>query len=103
MKEFQLYIELTAARQRAAELDRTAARLRNLADKSLPEELRRIDANWNGEASGRFLSKGEEMIVKLNTEAAAIQKCADTIRTIAKRTYDSEMKALEISRSRTYH
>lgn len=102
MRELQLYIELNSAKQRAAELDRAASRLRNLASNSFPAELRKIDANWNGESSVRFIAKGKDIIEKINAEADALQKCADTIRTIARRVYDSEMKALEISRNRTY-
>lgn len=63
----------------------------------------RIAAAWKGENSSFYRSKLS--VAENNTEKmrAYIMELAQTIRRIAKRTYDTEMKNLEISRQRTYH
>ena len=39
---------------------------------------------------------------KVECEAKKLENIANTIRRVAKRTYDTEMQSLEISRKRTY-
>ena len=101
--KFQLYIDFQSANMRAGDLERAANRLRKVAESALPDELHDISVNWTGDASAAFIRKGYELKDKLLAEAKSLEASAETIRRIAKRTYDTEMKALEKANCRIYH
>ena len=102
MNAFELYCDYMAARRQADELDTIARKLSSVANSYLPQTNEKLNAGWNGDASELFLSKQNRRLEELRSQAERLRKAADTIRRIAKRTYDAEMKALEISKTRSY-
>lgn len=102
MNAFELYCDYIAARRQANELDNIARKLRSIANSYLPQTNDKLNGNWNGTASEAFLSKQNRRLGQIEAQANSLQQAADTIRRIAKRTYDTEMKALEMSKTRTY-
>ncbi len=102
MNAFEIYLNYNAACGQAKELDNIARKLRNNAEHYLNESSRHLDGKWNGDASKEFISKEKQLIDKMTAEADSLQQVAETIRRIARRTYETEMKALELSQKRTY-
>ena len=102
MTRYQLYINLLSANSRASELERTSARIKAVAA-DLQAKTAETSANWQGAASKEFAAKGRILHAKLIKEAQSLQQTADTIRRIAKRTYETELKALEMANQRVYH
>lgn len=102
MTKYQLYYNYNLANKKADELDNIADSIRNLADKKIADDTNHIRGNWSGESANEFVRKLDAFSQKCKSEANNISNIANTIRRIAKRTYDTEMKALEISKNRTY-
>lgn len=58
--------------------------------------------DWKGQNASSFSVKVARVSDNLDQIATQLRNTADTIRRVAKRTYDTEMSTLEIARSRTY-
>lgn len=67
------------------------------------EERSRISACWQGDSVHAYLAKLNANIENTKRVRKEILNISTTIKRIAKRTYDTEMKALEISQRRTYN
>ena len=65
----------------------------NMAIETIKADIKRLEEKQD---------KHNQLIERIRVQADALQNDADTIRRIAKRTYDTEMKALEISKTRSY-
>lgn len=102
MTRYQLYIDLISANARAGDLERIANRLKKAAE-SVSNEIHAVTNNWTGNAASEYIKKGNLLVEKMMAEARAIDSYAQTIRRIAKRTYETEIKALDTANSRTYH
>ena len=102
MTAFELFCDFVAAQKQATELENIARKLRSIAESYLPRTYSRLNGNWDGTASEAFYKSQNQLIERIRAQADALQNDADTIRRIAKRTYDTEMKALEISKTRSY-
>lgn len=102
MTEFRLYCDFLDAKRKAAELDRISNELSKIGRDKIKNDLNSVNKNWNGSASDVFLSKGNKLTEDILSVAESLHNTADTIIRVAQRVYDSEMKALEIARKRTY-
>ncbi len=102
MNSNQLYINYLLTLKKAKELERAAAKLRRAAENNIEHEINIVKKNWKSEASDNFIKKLLLLKHKMLTEAVKLEKTAEVIRRIAKRTFDTEMEALEISRNRIY-
>lgn len=102
MKAFEIYCNFAAANRQAKELDNIARKLKYTAENYLGGKARSLDAAWNGEASDKFFEKETRLREKMLEEASSLRQVAEAIRRIARRTYETEMKALEVSSQRTY-
>lgn len=101
--KFQLYMDYVQTNARASELERLAESLKKLADNRLQSSLDQLTKDWTGEASREYISKGAKLKSDILNVSINLINEAQTIRNIAKRTYNTEMKALEMANSRTYH
>ena len=88
-----------AARQ-AEQLEQLAAELSRLAGDDLTGSLQSLAGSWNGDSSSLFLQKGAALAEQMHQSAQALQDAANDIYSIARRTYDAEMQALELARVR---
>ena len=62
----------------------------------------RCNRDWKGQNAVSFSVKVGRVSDNLDQISTQIRNTADTIRRVAKRTYDAEMSTLEIARTRTY-
>lgn len=103
MKSFaSIVIEYSRTMQQAETLENIARQIDG-AHKRYGSCRGKIQSSWKGENSEFYIDK--LCVAECNAERirAYLMELAATIRRIAKRTFDTEMKNLEISRQRTYH
>ena len=62
----------------------------------------RCNRDWKGQNAVSYSVKVGRVSDNLDQISTQIRNTADTIRRVAKRTYDAEMSTLEIARNRTY-
>lgn len=103
VNKYQLYADWISANARAADLERLADRLKCLAESTVTKEMSYLKENWTGSASKEYLAKGNRLKNKMLEESRSLRTVALTIRRIAQRTYESEIRALELANSRTYN
>lgn len=101
--KLELYINLLQANARASELERLASTLKTLSNTKLQQDLAQLSQEWTGSASREYIAQGKRLHTAILAEVRNLTAEAQTIRTIAKRTYDTEMRALEMANNRTYH
>lgn len=94
--------DFNRAMTQAARLEELAASLQNVSQQQLVGALVNISAGWKGENASRYLAKGSVLKDNMINTAGGLRQLAGEIRTIAKRIYDAEMRALAIAESRTY-
>ena len=100
--EHSIRMDYERAKAAAAKLDDIADRIQRMMEHDYTELLGDVRYNWKGENADRFIVKSETLQGKMNTVVKRLHETADTIRRIAKNTYDAEMRALEIARQREY-
>lgn len=98
------YIEVNfrQAKQQAAQLENLASRLENLAKKEMEETLQRLSGCWKGKGADVYMQKGHCLSEDILQTAGDLQRTAQVIRTTAKRTYEAEIRARELSEKRIY-
>ena len=92
---YSLYMDFVKAYNQADRLEELAAELRQLRDGEYNDCMRQITAAWKSENATAFLKKADRVGDRIGSTAEQLKKTAETIRRIAKRTYDTEMAALE--------
>lgn len=102
MNAFEIYCNYAAACRQARELENISRKIKHNAESYISGMIRSLDSHWNGDASKAFIEKEKRLAEKMLNEALSLQQVADTIRRIAQRTYEAEMRALELSRKRSY-
>lgn len=102
MDAFKIYYNFAVAKRQANELDNISRKLKYTAENYISGKGKSLDGVWDGDASEEFFKKESRIVEKMIEESKSLHKTAETIRRIAKRTYDAEMKALDISKQRSY-
>ena len=100
--EYSIRMDYARAQAAAAKLDEVADGIERMMEHDYPDILGDVRYNWKGENADRFQGKSEEVREKMLTVVKRLRETANTIRTIAKNTYDAEMRALEIARAREF-
>ena len=85
------------ARTQAGSLETLASDLRSISRNGLEDSLTSIRQYWKGENAESFLKKGDQLKDKITSIADELEQTAEVIRQIAKKTYDTEMAAIEIA------
>lgn len=102
MDEAKIYMNYRQAIQQADRLQDQAEQLRRIATDRMSDMMQRVNANWRGESADAYMAKCIAMQEKVNRTAQNLTGTANALRTAAQRTYNAEMRALEIARRRTY-
>ena len=90
------------ALKRADELSETARNIMKVSENISNDVMAGLEADWHGNSATDYKRKLNLFSAKVECEAKKLENIANTIRRVAKRTYDTEMQSLEISRKRTY-
>ena len=99
---FEIRMDYDRAVRQANSLDEIARDLKKTAERELQDCMSQISCNWTGTNSTAYIRKCDMLKSNIVRTAGNLSRTADTIRRIAKNTYDAEMRALEIARLRKY-
>lgn len=88
------------ANEMADRLQGLAMRLDHLANDQFYGTLQGISNNWKGENAEAYIRKGERLKGKISDTSGDLNKAANIIRTIARNTYNAEMRAWRIAQAR---
>lgn len=102
MTRTEIYFNYLHTRRSANKLRSVSKKLRRIAGDEIEESIKNVERNWTGESSGCFVGKCREFSEKISNEADSLERSAETIENIALRTYNTEMKALDMARKRSY-
>ena len=102
MTKYQIECNYRLALKRADELSETARNIMKVSENISNDVMAGLEADWHGNSATDYKTKLNLFSAKVECEAKKLENIANTIRRVAKRTYDTEMQSLEISRKRTY-
>lgn len=102
MTKYQIECNNRLALKRADELSETARNIMKVSENISNDVMAGLEADWHGNSATDYKRKLNLFSAKVECEAKKLENIANTIRRVAKRTYDTEMQSLEISRKRTY-
>lgn len=102
MTKYQIECNYRLALKRADELSETARNIMKISENIGNDIMAGLEADWHGNSATDYKRKLNLFSAKVECEAKKLENIANTIRRVAKRTYDTEMQSLEISRKRTY-
>lgn len=102
MTKYQIECNYRLALKRADELSETARNIMKVFENISNDVMAGLEADWHGNSATDYKRKLNLFSAKVECEAKKLENIANTIRRVAKRTYDTEMQSLEISRKRTY-
>lgn len=99
----KLEIDFNKANRQAEQLEGIANELKRISNNNMESIINNISANWQCSSSSEFCNKGRVVKGNISDTATQLQNIANSIRRIAKRTYDAEKRIQEIANSRTYN
>lgn len=99
---FEIHMDYDRAIRQANLLERTANEMRQSAENELQDCMSEVSYNWTGENADAYLAKCNQLKTSIVNTAHKLDNTADTIRKIARNTYNAEMRALELARTRKY-
>ena len=102
MTKYQIECNYRLALKRADELSETARNIMKVSENISNDVMAGLEADWHGNSATDYKRKLNLFSAKVECEAKKLENIANTIRRVAKKTYDTEMQSLEISRKRTY-
>ena len=99
---FEIRMDYDRAVRQANSLEEIARDLRNTANRDLQDCVSQISYNWTGTNSSAYVRKCGILKSNILKTSENLDKTADTIRKIAKNTYNAEMNALRLAKLRKY-
>ena len=90
------------ATAQADRLDTVADQLKMLSDNKFGGAMQHLSSNWKGENASLYLDKGGKLQEQMNATSRELYSIASDIRTVARRLYEAEMRALRIAEQREY-
>lgn len=90
------------ATAQADRLDAVADQLNMLSDNRFGGTMQHLSSNWKGENASLYLAKGGKLQEQMNGTSRELHSIASDIRTVARRLYEAEMRALRIAEHREY-
>ncbi len=102
MNEFRIYYNFKRALKKADELTEIAQNMRKSANGELSNEIESIKCSWQGDGASIYINQANKLKDEIIDSANRLENAAQIIRQVAKRTYNTEKRALEIAKKRTY-
>lgn len=99
---FEIQMDYNKAVRQADSLLELARELENTSKRDFQSCISEISRSWTGENSNSYQSKCRQLQSKIETSAAQLRRTAETIKKIARNTYNAEMAALRLARLRKY-
>lgn len=102
LREAKIRMDFEKVNESAGKLEDIADALFKLHDDNIETTLSSIRTAWTGEHADTFCSKYDTAGDNVVKTAKNLKATAETIRRMAKNTYDAEMEAIRIARLRTF-
>lgn len=99
----EIDVDFKTATKQAQALHQISGELRLLATKDMEGNLQSIAQSWKGDNATAYLNKGKIIETRISDTAGNIEAAATAIENIAKRIYDTEMRAYEEAQKREYN
>ena len=98
--EYAIQMDFQKTVRQAEHLEDIAGKIDQVAKRDLESCMNSISRDWISDNSKKYCKKGREVASQLQTLANGIKNSAVTIKTIAKNTYNAEMRARELALER---
>lgn len=89
-------------KSQARKLEDQADILVRMADRKMQESMDRLAVNWRGENADRCVNKCAQTKTETERLAQELRRTANSLRNMAERVYQAEMRARELARTRRY-
>lgn len=99
---YEIRMDYNDAIRQADSLDQVAREMQKLANRNLQDCVSDISHSWTGNNSAAYIRKCNILKSNVLKTSDNLNRTADTIRRIAKNTYDAEMRALRLAMLRKY-
>ena len=93
----QIYIDFKAMEEQVEKLRHIAQQEEQVSSEGMKQVLGTIAQNWQGENADLFLEKAGITQEKISTQAAEINRIADTVEKIAINYRDAELAAIRVA------
>ena len=103
MTEREIKLNYQQAIRQASRLEDIAGKLENLSSNKLSNTVGTLKQAWQSDSSPQYYNKVDKVQGDINTTAKQVRKIANSIRTTADAVRNSEMKAIEIAKTRSSH
>ena len=103
MTEREIKLNYQQAIKQAGKLEDIANKLENLSSNKLSNTVGTLKQAWQSDSSPQYYNKVDKVQGDINTTAKQVRKIANSIRTTADAVRNSEMKAIEIAKTRSSH
>lgn len=101
MTEREIKLNYQQAIRQASRLEDIAGKLENLSSNKLSNTVGTLKQAWQSDSSSQYYNKVDKVQGDINTTAKQVRKIANSIRTTADAVRNSEMKAVEIAKTRS--
>ena len=102
IREGTIRFNYSRALQQAERLEEIAARIKGEICGNISDIIETSRCCWKGNPANNYCEKLRRLLEELRVAAVNYEKIAQTIRSIAKRNFDKEMRAIQIARERSY-
>lgn len=103
MTEREIKLNYQQAIKEASRLEEIASKLENLSSSKLSNTVGTLKQAWQSDSSPQYYHKVDKVQGDINATAKQVRKIANSIRTTADAVRNSEMKAIEIAKTRSSH
>lgn len=84
----------------AKELEEISRKMKNAANNTVEAILNDVHAAWKSDSTSMYIKKGQKVGNDIRITSTNLNNIAQTIRTIARRVRDAELKAWRIANER---
>jgi len=95
-----IYYDFKRALNEAEDLEDAARRMRRLSDNDMENTMRSLQGAWQGGASEAYQRKCGQLRAKILNSANDLERQASAIRSMARSTYEAEMRAYRLAMDR---
>lgn len=96
----EIRFDFQNAMEQAKKLDALAESIDRRAANKVEETAQSVHAAWKGDSAARYIGKTRQLSQQLHQTANTLRDTAEDIRSVARRIYEAEMRALRIAQSR---
>lgn len=94
---YTIQMDFKKANDCAAKLEEAARKLKQCAQENFQDEIRKLESSWKGENAALYISKCDSITHKMESTAKKMVQTANTVRTVARNTYNADMRARNIA------